>query len=285
MVEIDINPILFTADFLFSLALSWHGFFSFVAVSTAVVLVGRWAPLREIDPDAVYSIAIWAILGGIVGARLVHVIDNWEIYKDAPGSILGFRGIAIWGGVLGGLAGGIAAARVMKQPVGVIADLTAPALLFVLSIGRLGDIINGEHCSKATDFFLSFKWTHPETVARICPDGFTSDVHPAIAYEMLWLSIALAAVWWLRGRLRPDGMVFVLFLAAYALGRFLTMFLREGVDTYALGLVQAQLIALLVLVVTVPLLVVKARLVGVAEGIPLMTRRGTRAERRRRGGR
>ena len=187
------------------------------------------------------------------------------------------------GGVLGGLAGGIAAARVMKQPVGVIADLTAPALLFVLSIGRLGDIINGEHCSKATDFFLSFKWTHPETVARICLDGVSSDVHPAIAYEMLWLTVALAAVWWLRGRLKPDGMVFVLFLAAYALGRFVTMFLREGVDTYALGLVQAQLIALLVLVVTVPLLVAKARLVGAAEGISLMTRRGTRAERRRRG--
>lgn len=283
MIEIDIHPNLFRADFLYSLSLSWHGFFSFVAVSTAVVMVGRWASLRGLDPDALYSIAIWVILGGILGARLFHVVDNWALYKDDLGSILGFRGIAVWGGVLGGFVGGAIAVRVMKQPLGAIADLTAPILLFVLTIGRIGDIINGEHCAKATDFFLGSRWTHPETVARICPDGVSTDAHAAILYEMVWMMVALVVVWRLWGRLKPDGMLFALFLALYALGRFVTMFFREGVDTYVFDLVQAQLIALLVLFVTVPLLVVKARTKGALEGVPLMMAgRGTRAERRRR---
>ena len=70
MIEIGSGPFLFQFG---SFALSWHGMFSFIAVAGAVYLVGRWAPLRGIDPDDIYSVAVWAILGGIVGARLVPV--------------------------------------------------------------------------------------------------------------------------------------------------------------------------------------------------------------------
>ena len=284
MIDIDIGANLFTADFLFSLGVSWHGFFTFVAVATAVVLVGRWSPLKGIDPDAIYSIAIWAIIGGLVGARLVHVVDNWsEVYRHNPvqSLYLWTPGIAIWGGVLGGFVGGAAYALWAKYPVGVVADLTAPALLFVQSIGRLGDIVNGEHCSKATDFFLGFRWTNQETAARFCADGYATYVHPAIAYEMVWNIACLAVIWQLRGRLRPDGMLFALYLALYAVGRFLFMLLREE-KLYALGLVQAQYIALLVLVVIVPLLIIKARFTERVEVVPGVIERGTRAERRRR---
>ncbi|HAE33370.1 MAG TPA: prolipoprotein diacylglyceryl transferase, partial [Dehalococcoidia bacterium] len=72
MVEIDSGPFLLNLG---SLILSWHGVFSFIAVASAVFLVGRWAPMRGLDPDDIYSIAVWGIIGGIIGARLVHVID------------------------------------------------------------------------------------------------------------------------------------------------------------------------------------------------------------------
>ena len=61
---------------------SWHGIFSFIAVGAAVFLVGRWAPSRGVDPDDIYSIAVWAIIGGILGARFVHVIDNLDYYSQ-----------------------------------------------------------------------------------------------------------------------------------------------------------------------------------------------------------
>ena len=160
MVDIDIGSNLVAFG---SFVLSWHGFFSFIAVATAVFLVGRWAPTRGIHPDDIYSIATWAIVGGIVGARAVHVIDHWSFYQSNPGQMIAVwnGGIGLWGGILGGFLVGAGYALWRKHPVGVIADLTAPALLFVQTIGRLGDIVNGEHCAKAWDFAFGFVWTNP----------------------------------------------------------------------------------------------------------------------------
>ena len=220
MIEIDIGPFLVSAG---TFLLSWHGFFSFIAVATAVYLVGRWAPMKGIDPDDVYSIAVWAILSGIVGARLVHVIDNLGFYQYNLLQILFIwsGGIGVWGGILGGFIGGAAYALIAKHPVGVIADLTAPALLLVQTIGRLGDIVNGEHCARAaTDFILAFNWTNPDSDARHCANGVGVPVQPVIAYEMLWNLAALFIIWKLRDKFRPDGMLFALYLAFYAVGRF-----------------------------------------------------------------
>ncbi len=288
MIEIDIGPFLISSG---SFLLSWHGFFTFIAVATAVYLVGRWAPAKGIEPDDIYSIAIWAILGGIVGARLVHVIDNLGFYQYNPLQILYIwsGGIGIWGGILGGFIGGAGYSLIAKHPVGVIADLTAPALLLVQSIGRLGDIVNGEHCARAaTEFILAFNWIRPESDARVCANGVGVPVQPVIAYEMLWNLAALFVIWKLRDRLKPDGMLFALYLALYSVGRFMVTFLRQD-KVWTLGLQEAQFIAILVLLITVPLLVIKARPTTAAQlaaegadATERRTRRLSRAERRRR---
>ena len=109
MIEIDIGPNLFSVNFISTWIVSWHGIFSFIAVGSAVFLVGRRAPLKGINSDDIYSIAIWAILGGVLGARIVHVIDNWaDVYQQRPIQVLYFwsGGVAIWGGILGGFIGG-----------------------------------------------------------------------------------------------------------------------------------------------------------------------------------
>ncbi len=285
MVEIVVGPNLASFS---AFVLSWHGFFSFIAVATAVFLVGRWAPARGIHPDDIYSIAIWAILGGILGARAVHVIDHWDFYQNSPGQILAIwsGGIGIWGGILGGFIGGVAYAAWRKHPVGVIADLTAPALLMAQTIGRLGDIVNGEHCAKAWDFALGFMWTNPASDAGRCANGIGVSVQPVIAYEIVWNMLSLVLVWKLRDRVRPDGMLFALYLALYSIGRFGITFLRED-RIWAFGMQEAQYIALLVLAITVPLLLIKARPVPAGEVAaepqevqPRDSR--TRAERRRR---
>ena len=288
MIEIDMGPFLISSG---SFLLSWHGFFSFVAVATAVYLVGRWAPMKGIDPDDIYSIAIWAIIGGIIGARFVHVIDNWGYYQYNLLQVLFVwsGGVGVWGGILGGFIGGAAYAYVAKHPIGIIADLTAPALLLAQTIGRLGDIVNGEHCAMAaTDFMLAFNWLSPDSNARACANGVGVPVQPVIAFEMLWNLAALFVIWKLRNKLRPDGMLFALYLAFYAVGRFMVTFLRED-KVWALGMQEAHFIAILVLLITVPLLVIKARPATAeqiaAEGAEITERRArrlSRAERRRR---
>ena len=114
---------------------------------------------------------------------------------------------------------------------------------------------------------------------------------PVIAMEIVWNLLALTLVWRLRNRIRPDGMLFALYIALYSVGRFMITFLRED-RIWAYGLQEAQYIAILVLLVTVPLLIIKARRaprpVLATEGgrsedaDSAPRRRGTRAERRRR---
>ena len=228
-----------------------------------------------------------AIIGGIIGARLVHVIDHWDFYQQNPADVFAIwaGGIGLWGGILGGFLGGAAYALIAKQPVGVIADLTAPAMLFVQTIGRLGDIVNGEHCARPTDFILGFVWTNPASDARNCgAEGVGVAVQPVIAYEMIWNMLALLVIWKLRGRLRPDGMLFVLYLAFYSVGRFMISFLRTD-KVWALGMQEAHFIALLVLAITIPILAIKARYTPRDESFDEPApayQSGTRAERRRR---
>ena len=90
-----------------------------------------------------------------------------------------------------------------------------------------------------------------------------------MAYELLFDLILLAALWPLRNRLRPRGMFFALYAATYSIGRFFISFLREEYNTYFGGLNEAQIVALIVIIITVPLLVWKAQIVkseGSSEG-------------------
>ncbi|MBI4282989.1 MAG: prolipoprotein diacylglyceryl transferase [Chloroflexi bacterium] len=296
MIKINIDPNLINT---ISFVLSWHGFFSFVAVGTAVFLVARWARERGISQDAIYSTAIWAIVGGIIGARAVHVVDNWGYYAANPGQILAIwgGGIGLLGAILGGFVGGAIYARISKFSVGAIADLTAPAMLLVQTIGRLGDIINGEHWAKATSLPWGFVYEHPDSpsfldnltknaesaVRALVPSGATVPLaqHPAVVYEMIWNMIALAIIWNLRGRIKPPGMLFVLYLALYGAGRFAVQFVRLDRVWFG-GFQEAHVITLAMMLIAVPLLVWKARFVKPGEVQEVAKPEPSRPPRRRR---
>jgi phosphatidylglycerol:prolipoprotein diacylglycerol transferase len=250
------------------LVLTWHGFFAFVGVVVAVILVARWAPKVGIVSDVVYSTAIWAIIGGILGARIVHVVDRWDFYGSNPAEIIAIwsGGIGLFGAILGGFLGGAIYARLQGYPIGRLADLTAPALLIAQTIGRIGDIINGEHISKATDLSWGFVYTHSDSLSNQVW-GLNAS-HPVVVYEMIWNMLVFAAVWWLWGRIKPDGMLFALYLSLYSFGRFFITFLREDKVWFA-GLQEAHVIAILVVLVVVPLLVYRGRLVSRGEEIGL----------------
>ena len=297
MLEIRVDPVIFEVG---SLVVSWHGVFSVVAVAAAVFLVARWAPRYGISKDSVYETAIWVIIGGVLGARIVAIIDDLGYYGDNPLQLVAIwrGGVAIWGAVLGGLAGGILYARYAKLPVGRLADVTAPALLLALAIGRIGDIINGEHCAELTNAWWGFVYTHPDTAARSCYGVLpTPAMHPAVVYEMFWDLAVLGILWFgLKDRLRPEGMLFTSYLALWAFGRFFILFyhgrtpdittaiLSRSYPDYLGDLNEVQLISLTVLLVTVPLLGLRAHLGRkVAPDFPAPTESSRpRAERRRR---
>ncbi|MBI4296981.1 MAG: prolipoprotein diacylglyceryl transferase [Chloroflexi bacterium] len=289
MIRIGIDPNL---ALLGPLTLSWHGFFTFVAVALAVYLGARWAredgmlralylgPVeslersikgmmeqskvdgaeaeRRVAQDILYSVAVWAIIGGVVGARLVHVIDRWDFYGPNPFQIIAIwnGGIAIYGAIIGGLAGGALYAYLKGYSVGALADLAAPAVLLAMAAGRIGDIINGEHISSYTGMPWGFIYTHPGS-----PSYGLAAQHPAVVYEMIWDMLCFGVVWSMRKRLAPPGMVWVLFLSLYSFGRFFISFYRED-KLWLAGLTQAHLIAIIFVAFSVPFLMLKAKLVS-----------------------
>jgi phosphatidylglycerol:prolipoprotein diacylglycerol transferase len=270
--------------------LTWHGFFTFVGVAMAVALTAYWSKKEGIEPDTVYSIAIWAILGGVIGARIVHVIDFWSrSYQHDPISIFYVweGGIAILGAVLGGFAGGALylllrnkdgvinfwnkwifwlgrLQKVQLPSIGRMADLTAPAMVLAMAVGRIGDIINGEHIAQVTSLPWGFVYTHPQTQQLYVDLGAShsslAPSHPAVVYEMIWDVVIFGVLWFFRKRLLPYGMTFVLFLALYSLGRFFISFIRED-RIWVVGLDEAQIISLITMIITITLLISKARLV------------------------
>lgn len=275
--------------------LSWHGAMTFVAVAIAVVMVGRWARGQMIDTESVYSVAVWAVVGGILGARFVHVIDRWDFYGDNLGQILtvwqggiglygaiifGFVGGStyVWGrqllgriyrrqtlgplaslvprGIQRGYLNGAMYAKFKDFSVGRLADLTAPAMLIAQTIGRIGDIINGEHLSIRTDALWGFIYSHPGSLS-FHQWGLTAS-QPVIVYEMIWNMVVLAVIWKLRDKLAPPGMLFAVYLMLYSLGRFVIQFMRLDKEWFA-GLQEAHIIAIIVLAISVPLIAYKAR--------------------------
>jgi phosphatidylglycerol:prolipoprotein diacylglycerol transferase len=237
------------------LALAWHGIFTAVGI-----FFGVWLPIRllrgRVAEDAAYSVATWGVVGGIVGARLLHVADRWDFYSQNLLQIpqIWSGGIAVWGAAIGGVIGGvIVALRRGDVAIGRAADAGAAGISLGFGIGRIGDVINGEHHAIACDDGpgICVGYTHPATLGQVGP------VHLVVAYDMIWDLLGVGLVLLLLrtaiGRDRP-GRIFWVWLAWYAVGRFALGFLRIGDPTPIAGLRQDQLIATGAFIVALPAL-------------------------------
>ena len=210
------------------LTLAWHGIFAALGGLAGYWLARRLAPragIREADVD---QIAMWAIVSGLVGARVVYAIDNWASFADRPLHLLMIwtGGMAIWGGILGGIVGGVAVARANGLRVPALADLGGIGLILGQGIGRIGDIINGEHNALASNLPWAFLYTNPNTMATRDSAGSTFPEHPAVGYEMLFDFAILGVLLLLLRRWGGTGRVFWVYAFLYSLGRFLVSFLR-----------------------------------------------------------
>jgi phosphatidylglycerol---prolipoprotein diacylglyceryl transferase len=127
------------------LLLGWHGLFTALAVLVAIQLAAVLGKRQGVDPEAIYAIAGWGVVSGIAGARLFHVADHLPYYLANPLLIpavwvpaVSEGGIAIDGAFLGGLIGGVIAARPARLPIWRLLDVAAPAMLLGQAIGRFG---------------------------------------------------------------------------------------------------------------------------------------------------
>jgi prolipoprotein diacylglyceryl transferase len=220
-----------------------------IGILVAVWLAKRRWRDRGGNPDHVWDIAAWAIVLGIIGGRLYHVLTDPELYfGKGRNAINAFKiwdgGLGIWGAIALGTVGAWIGCRRRQIKLPAFADAAIPGVVFAQGIGRLGNWFNNELYGGAT----SVPWKlqiHCLDIdvghATGCNGPGTSTVlgyfQPTFLYEMLW-DIALGfALIWLDRRLRlGHGNVMALYVMGYTAGRFWIEALRSDHANHFLGL-------------------------------------------------
>ena len=224
--EIDLGP----------LTLQTFGLCFAIAFLLSGALVAR--RLREIgeDPDWSYELIFAALIGGLVGARVDFLIQNWsEVSDDLLGSIFSGSGLVWLGGVIGGALGVVLWARWRGFLDLRLLDLCAPGLALGYAIGRVGCQLSGDgDYGKPSD--LPWAMSYPEGTVPT-----DDEVHPTPIYETLAMGFAALWLWHLRDRYKT-GVLFAIYLVIAGTERILIEFIRRN-DDLALGLTLPQIIS------------------------------------------
>lgn len=236
------------------LHVAWHGLFGLLAVLAAGVVGVRRGAAR-VGFDAAYAVAIAGVVGGLIGSRAFHVVDQLPYYLAHPAQALAVwdGGESVIGGIVGGLAGGMIVVVRRGLPRGYLLDCGGLALPLGMAIGRVGDVVNGEHHATAcAGVPWCVRYTAPDTL------GQRDLVHPAVAYELV-LDLAIFAVLVALSARRPrDGTLVLAFLGLYGAGRLLLSAYRLDPPWIA-GLTQAQIVSALFVVIALVAVVLRRR--------------------------
>jgi len=251
MIHIGIAPVAFSIG---AFEVRWYGIMivlAIVAVIAISLLEARRVGLAE---EHIYNVALWAIIGGVLVSRLFHVIDKWDYYMANPRQLIGFEGLTVYGAVFGALLAVIIYCWVKKISFWQIGDVAAPGAILGQAIGRIGCFMNGCCYGLPTSLPWGVVYTNPGSY------GPAEAVQPTQLYHLLWNLIGFGILWSLRRRLKPQGSLFLLYLALYAAGDLSIRFVRAG-EPFRSGMFfnmqQAQIIGIMVLLVTVPWLVIR----------------------------
>jgi phosphatidylglycerol:prolipoprotein diacylglycerol transferase len=242
-----------------SFAISPHGLGIAIGFMTGAWLFTKLAARRGVPVDAANSIVFWSLIGAIVGARVAYVIAHVSEFASP------LEWFAIWRGgisLLGGIAGATIAnaVNIKRQTYRFrffqIADAVAPGLALGIAVGRIGDLIIGDHLGKPTSWLLA--WTYEGgTLAppfRCAADSCTADlqgpftmtidrthavlreagravaegvgVHQTALYDMLLGGLLFVFLWWFIRSPRREGITTLTFGLAYGCCRLLEDSLR-----------------------------------------------------------
>lgn len=224
---------------LFGIDIMWYGILIAIGMVLAVLIAIREAKRLKILEDDILNLAMIAIPCGLIGARAYYVIFNWSYYAGNISEILNFRGggLAIHGGLIGGILAGFIYAKIKKINFFKLADCVVIGVPLAQAIGRWGNFFNQEAHGGPTDL----PW-------GIMVDGVK--VHPTFLYESIWDFGVFVFLLLFRKKQKYEGQILVNYIILYSIGRFFIEGLRT--DSLMLGpLKMAQVISLACIVVGV----------------------------------
>jgi prolipoprotein diacylglyceryl transferase len=232
----------------------------------------RWHALGGFRGSLV-PIASWAVVAGLIGARLYSVATSWQ--QDTGGDparifAIWEGGLGIWGGVAGGVLGGWLKARRMRVPLAPLLDVAAPALPLAQAIGRWGNYFNQELFGLPSKLPWAVRITDQTQLANIYPVKYRTPIvdgrylpgtfQPTFLYECIWdlATVGLLLLVERRVRLRR-GYLFGAYVSLYTFGRFFVEYLRIDPAHRYLGLRLNDWTSIVIFVASTSLLLWKGR--------------------------
>jgi len=223
---------------------------SFGLMIALCFIAGYWiitleAKRKGLNEKLVGNLFLAAMAGGIVGAKLLYVIENVplsEIISHPFDNLLSRGGLTFYGGFFGALAIVWFMAHRNKLSMWVVGDLAAPALALAYAIGRIGCFLVGDDYGVPSNlpWAIAFPKGLPPT---------TIPVHPTQLYEIIIMFIVFLFIWKIRKLERPAGWLFSIYLILAGFERFFIEFLRNTTPSPVPGLSLAQLMAVLIIIV------------------------------------
>ena len=246
-LEMKINPVAFTIG---SFEVFWYGIIIGIGFALALFFALKNVNRFGIDRDGFIDCVLVGLVFGIIGARLYYVIFRWgEYYSQHMNEILAIHsgGLAIYGGVIGGLSGGCIVAKKKKLPIPAILDISVMGFLIGQGLGRWGNFFNQEAFGTPTD--LPWRMVSENT------GGI--GVHPCFLYESLWCLTGFVLLYIFSRKFRKyDGQIFLLYLVWYGAERMIVEGLRtDSLYTPFLNLRVSQILAALTMLTGIVLLI------------------------------
>ena len=217
---------------IFGFSIAFYGIIIGIGMLLGITLAARDAERRGIGEDTVYDFALLGIVCGVIGARLYYVFFRWDNYRGNLLEILNLRagGLAIYGGVIGGILSLMVYCRRKKQNFLNLADSLILGVLVGQILGRWGNFFNAEAFGRYTDSLFAMQLRR-DIVNPIMIDSALLQhlvrvngvdyiqVHPTFLYESVWNLCLLLFLLWYRPKKRFTGEIFFLYLGGYGLGR------------------------------------------------------------------
>jgi phosphatidylglycerol:prolipoprotein diacylglycerol transferase len=204
----------------------------------ALWLSAREAKRSGLDPALVHDFAFYALLGGIVGARIYYVVfSNPAYFVQKPWEIVAVwhGGIGIIGALLGGFLTALWYCRKKQLSFWRFADTLAPGVALGQAAGVIACLLNGDSYGKPADVAWAITYTDPRALAPL-----NIPLHPVEIYEMAAYLLLFLLVWQTRGKYKTPGFVFLTYLTGYGAARFAAEFFRGNPAIFAWGIPAAQ---------------------------------------------
>ena len=217
-----------TAFTLFGMEVKWYGVILTFGILCALCLFYYLSrKVEKLPENHLYNLALFTVPIGIIGARVIYVVTEWEHYAGDIGKIINIRegGLAIYGGIIFGGLTVFTYCRIAKLSFLKVADSVAPAVMLGQLIGRWGNFMNGEAYGVSA---------HVDTLfCRMMVDGKAT--HPTFLYESLWNLIGLLLLLLIFYRRKKfDGEIVCLYVGWYGFGRTFIEMLRTD-SLYLIG--------------------------------------------------